>query len=124
MKKFLDEIKEQTTSVLAIDFDKVIHKCSKGFHDGTIYDEPVEGTENALKYLSLKYTLVIFTCKARPDRPQIDGKAGKALIWEWLHKYDLAKYISSITHEKPRAKAYIDDKAIRFYDWLSVMEEL
>ena len=26
---------------LGVDFDKVIHKCSKGFYDGTIYDDPV-----------------------------------------------------------------------------------
>ena len=29
----------------------------------------------------------------------------------------LNKYISKVTSEKPRAVAYIDDKAIRFNDW-------
>ena len=28
---------------LGLDFDGVIHKNSKGFHDGTIYDEPLDG---------------------------------------------------------------------------------
>ena len=53
---------------LGVDFDKVIHKCSKGFYDGTIYDDPVEGTEEALKKLSSKYTLICYTAKAKPDR--------------------------------------------------------
>jgi len=124
MKQFLDEINEQISSVIAIDFDKVIHKCSKGFHDGTIYDDPVEGTKEALEKLSSKYTLVIFTCKARADRPKINGKTGSELIWEWLHKHDLAKYISDITGQKPRAKYYIDDKAIKFETWEQTLEEI
>ena len=33
---------------VGIDFDKVIHKCSKGYYDGTIYDEPIEGAYEAL----------------------------------------------------------------------------
>ena len=34
---------------IAIDFDGVIHKNSKGYYDGTIYDEPVEGSLEAIK---------------------------------------------------------------------------
>ena len=36
---------------ISVDFDGVIHKCSKGYHDGTIYDDPVEGVKEALKKL-------------------------------------------------------------------------
>ena len=48
MTDFLDKIKEQTSKNICVDFDGVIHKNSKGFHDGTIYDDPVEGTKEAL----------------------------------------------------------------------------
>ena len=34
---------------IAIDFDGVIHKNSKGYFDGTIYDDPVDGTKKSLE---------------------------------------------------------------------------
>jgi hypothetical protein len=124
MKEFLEEIEREHSGVIAIDFDGVIHRNSKGFHDGTIYDSPVSGAKEALEYLSTMYSIVIYTCKAKPERPLINGKTGSELIWEWLIKYDLAKYISYVTHEKPRAKFYIDDKGIKFESWEQVLEEI
>lgn len=109
---------------LGIDFDGVIHKCSKGYYDGTIYDDPIEGSEEALRKLSDKYTLILYTCKAKPDRGLVNGKTGTELVWEWLKKHDLDKYISKVTSEKPRAVAYIDDKAISFSNWESCFEDL
>ena len=102
---------------LGIDFDGVIHNNDKGFYDGTIYGDPVKGTEEALKKLSDKYTLICYTAKAKPDRMLINGKTGTELVWEWLKKHKFDKYISKVTSEKPRAVAYIDDKAIRFSNW-------
>ena len=95
----------------------MIHKCSKGYYDGTIYDDPIAGSYSALDKLSKKYTVILYTCKAKPDRGLVDGKTGTELIWEWLHKHDMAKFISKVTSEKPRAVAYIDDKNIKFEDW-------
>ena len=34
---------------LLIDFDGVVHGYSEGYKDGTIYDKPMEGVEEALK---------------------------------------------------------------------------
>ena len=102
---------------LGIDFDGVIHNNDKGFYDGTIYGDPVDGTEEALKKLSDKYTLICYTAKAKPDRMLINGKTGTELVWEWLKEHKFDKYISKVTSEKPRAVAYIDDKAIRFSNW-------
>jgi len=109
---------------VGIDFDGVIHKCSKGYYDGTIYDDPVEGSYEALKALSKRYTVVVYTCKAKPDRGLVNGKTGITLVWEWLKKHDMAKFVSKVTAEKPRAVAYIDDKAIKFADWKSCLKEL
>ena len=111
-------------NVIAIDFDGVIHKNSKGFHDGTIYDKPIENVKNSLEYLSKSYKLVIYTCKANPDRPLVDGKTGSRLIYEWLVKHNLDSYIYNIVYEKPNAKYYIDDKAITFTSWDKVKEEI
>ena len=123
-KEYNTKQKKENDNQLAIDFDGVIHKNSKGFFDGTVYDEPMEGVENALKQLSKKYKIVIFTCKVKPDRPLINGKSGKELIKEWLSKYNLLHYIHDITCEKPRAVAYIDDKGYRFNDWNSTLKFL
>ena len=109
---------------LAIDFDGVIHKNSKGFHDGTIYDEPIDGAVEAIKELSKKYDIVIFTAKVKSDRPLLHGKTGRELVEEWLDKYGLLSYIKDITSEKPRAVAYIDDKAIEFKSWTQTIGKL
>jgi len=122
MDDFISEINEQTRRNIGIDFDGVIHKNSKGFHDGTVYDDPVDGVNEALELLSKKFNLVIYTCKANVDRPLINGKTGIQMIWEWLKKYNLDEYISEVTDKKPRALFYIDDKAITFTTWKDVLE--
>ena len=61
--------------------------------------------------------MILYTCKAKPDRGLVNGKTGTQLVWEWLKKHDMAKYISKVTSEKPRAVAYIDDKSISFKNW-------
>ena len=109
---------------IAVDFDGVIHKCSKGYFDGTIYDEPVEGTQEALQRLSENHTVIVHTCKARKDRGLVNGKTGTELVWEWLHKHDLAQYVSKVTSDKPRAMVYIDDKSIRFNDWYDALKSM
>ena len=109
---------------IGIDFDGVIHKCSKGYYDGTIYDDPVEGVHAALEKISKNYTIIVNTCTAKPDRGLVDGKTGTQLVWEWLKKHNLSKYVSKVTAEKPRAVAYIDDKSIRFSNWDACLEDL
>ena len=108
----------ENSKQIAIDFDGVIHRNSKGFHDGTVYDEPVDGAFEAIKELHSKgYDIVIFTAKAKPDRPLVNEKTGAGLIWEWLEKHQMSSYIKQVTSEKPRAIAYIDDRGIRFTNW-------
>ena len=74
--------------------------------------------------ISFKYEIIIFTAKAKLDRPLVNGKSGKELVKEWLDKYGLLPYIKGITSEKPRAIAYIDDKAIRFDCWENVLKQI
>ena len=115
---FPDELKN-----IAVDFDGVIHKNSKGYYDGTIYDEPIDGARTSLQKLSEDYDVVIFTAKAKPDRGLINGKTGTQLVWEWLKKHDMDKFVTKVTAEKPRAVRYIDDKGVRFTSWSEYWKE-
>lgn len=128
MKNMIDEYnkmqKHENNNNISVDFDGVIHQNSKGFHDGTVYDEPIDGAIEAIKRLSQKYNIVVFSAKAKPDRPLVNGKTGIELIWEWLEKHNISQYIEEVTSEKPRAIAYIDDKAIRFESWSQTISEL
>ena len=102
---------------LAIDFDGVIHNADKGWGNGTCYGEPLPGAIDAIKRLSEDYNIVIFTAKAKSDRPLVNGKTGAKLVYEWLQKYQIEQYVSSVTSDKPRAELYIDDNGYRFENW-------
>ena len=109
---------------IGIDFDGVLHKSSLGFHDGTIYDSPIEGSLSAIKQLAKKYKIVVYTAKARPDRPLINDKTGVELVEEWLEKHGVLQYVEEVTAVKPRAVCYVDDRAIEFVDWKKTMERI
>lgn len=98
---------------IAVDFDGVIHKYSRGWADGTIYDDPIPGAMDAiLNLMNRGYNIVIFT--ARPIGP----------IHEWMERHWKAKMypIPDITNTKPAAIAYIDDRAVRFNgDWAEML---
>lgn len=116
---------EKDQNNIAIDFDGVIHNFDKGWHDGTCYGKPIKGSLEAIKKISKKYKIIIFSSKVLPNRPLVNGKTGYELVQEWLTKYKFKKYISEITHEKPRAEFYIDDKAILFENnWNKVLKKI
>ena len=122
-EQFLEKI-SIGKETLSLDFDGVIHKNSKGFYDGTVYDGPIEGALSAIKEISKIYDIVVFSAKARKDRMLIDGKTGQQLIEEWLEKHGFMPFVKEVTSEKPRAVVYIDDKAIRFVDWDQTLNDL
>ena len=78
----------------------------------------------AIKNLSKKYNIIIFTAKAKKNRPLVNGKTGVELVKEWLEKYDLLDYVNEITSEKPRAKIYIDDNGYRFENWAKTLNDI
>ena len=114
---------DEETNV-GIDFDGVIHNHNKGFHDGTIYGNPIEGVHQAMKLLSKKYNIVIYTAKAKPDRPLVNGETGTELVWRWLKEQKLDQYVKEVTSEKPRAVFYIDDLTIKFDSWEDALKQI
>lgn len=113
---------ESGLKTIAIDFDGVIHNDHLGYHDGTVYGDPIPGSLDALASLASKYRIVIFTAKAKPDRPRVNGLTGAQLVWEWLENYGVDKYVYEVTSEKPRAFLYIDDNGYRFNNWKDAIQ--
>jgi hypothetical protein len=113
---------EAQSNNLCIDFDGVIHSDNLGFHDGTCYGLPLPGSLVAVRELSQFYRIVIFTAKARSDRPLVNGKTGTELVWQWLMQYDIADCIAEVTAEKPREFLYIDDNGYRFENWADTLK--
>jgi hypothetical protein len=115
---------EDQLNNIAIDFDGVIHTFDKGWNDGTCYGDPIPGAIEAIRQLSLKYNIIIFTAKAKPNRPLVNGKTGIELVKEWLLKYELIDCIAEITSEKPHANIYIDDRGYRFNNSTDTLKEI
>lgn len=99
---------------ISIDFDRVIHKYSKGFLDGKIYDEPVKGAVEAIRRLQeAGFEVVILTAKSNIKERNSD-------IRQWLKQNGINKV--KVSHTKFPAIAYIDDRAIRFEgNWRSIL---
>jgi hypothetical protein len=106
-------IRAHRNPVLAVDFDGVVHAYSQGWQGGAIYDQPVTGTTESLRQLSKRYDLVLFT--ARHDLPAVE---------QWLSVHRIRHLFTAITNRKPRAVAYLDDRAVRFTNWPDALKEL
>ena len=91
---------------VVFDFDGVIHKYSKGWQDGSIYDSPVPGIWAVISKLrDYGYRVVVVS-----TRCQTQG--GIEAIRKWLSSYGIV--VDDICATKPPAIVYIDDRAICF----------
>jgi hypothetical protein len=108
-----------------IDLDGTIHKYSKGYADGTIYDDPFDGAKDAINWLKKQgYEIVIFTTRASQDNASEmggDHKKEIANIEAWLKHHNI--YFDKVTSDKLGADFYIDDKAIPIHhgNWDAVL---
>jgi hypothetical protein len=94
-----------------VDFDGVIHKYSRGWHDGSTYDPPIPGAKYYLAAMDeAGYEVVIFSTR---DAEQIIA---------YLMDYGFPAY--RVTNIKEPAICQIDDRAIRFEDWDQAFNEL
>ena len=125
MNDFKNIVRVGEQNTIAVDFDGVLHNPNKGFHDGTIYGEIIKDAKKSIRCLfDSDWDLVIFTCKANPMRPLINGKTGVQLIWDWLVEHNLDEFISDVVWGKPNAKYYIDDRGIYFNSWEEVIKKI
>jgi hypothetical protein len=124
VKEYLFE--KDSKPVIAIDFDGVLHKYSKGYGDGSLYDKSMEGVSEALKQLSKQYDIVIFTTRENTGMPPEMGiEKDENTVWGWLIKNKLDNYIYDITNKKPvEAKLFIDDRALEFKNWNDALDKV
>jgi hypothetical protein len=111
---------------VAVDFDGVIHAYSKGWQDGTIYDEPMPGAIDGLRRLQERYAVFVFTSREIEQvLPWLEAQGldvaadGPPYPTFWNHQDQIL-----VTQRKLPAVAYIDDRAVRFVDWESVPGQL
>ncbi|MCC6629699.1 MAG: hypothetical protein IT340_20155 [Chloroflexi bacterium] len=85
-------------AVIAVDFDGVIASVHG--------DEPAlepHATALLAGLAARNCRVVVYT--ARPDL---------LAVWDWLAAWDLAGFVDAVTHTKPTAHLYIDDRAITY----------
>lgn len=126
-------------STVAIDFDGPIHRYSRGWQDGSIYDEPSPGAWDAIARIQRRHAVFIFTSRdtlavqawlaqhaprelgvfvSDPGERYFTGNGGGPVpFWE-----DRDRIL--VTNRKLPATAYIDDRAVHFQDWLLAQGEL
>lgn len=91
---------------IVFDFDGVIHKYSKGWQGGSIYDEPNQSVIKVIDKLRANgYIVDIVSTRCATEE-------GAKSIGEWLNKYGIE--VDHILAHKPPALVYIDDRAINF----------
>ena len=90
---------------IAFDFDGVIHKYSKGWQDGSIYDEPVDGIKEVINELHKDYDIYIVTTRARDLSQAME-------VEKYLDKYGIE--YDCVTSVKVPAQVYVDDRAYIF----------
>jgi hypothetical protein len=117
------------TRTVAVDFDGVIHGYSRGWQDGTIYDEPVPGAFDALRTLMADYAVVIHTTRDPwPVAQWVEERSKIPTVVELDvgHKREFWDDQGQIlvTRFKLPAVAYIDDRGIRFLNWEQALTDL
>lgn len=91
---------------IVFDFDGVIHRYSRGWQDGSIYDGPVPGIKEVIDQLRDEgYDVIIVSTRSKHEY-------GRKEIEQWLEKYHI--YVDNICAEKPPAICYVDDRALYF----------
>lgn len=103
---------------VAVDFDGTLHPYTNGWTGSEPDDEPpIPGAEAFLQELLTDgYDIAIFSCRA-------DHQDGRIGILNWLGKHmpDVYRHLGgwggktlTVTHFKPPAIAYVDDRAVPF----------
>lgn len=115
---------------ISVDFDGVIHRYSRGWREGVIYDPPIVGAIEALREMMELEAVFILTASGAERRHKIVG---------WLEERGLKAVVDSpvsarefwndrgvilVTNRKYPARRYLDDRGVTFRNWGQAMRDL
>jgi len=121
--EFIDEhpyrMEEGRRPRIAVDFDGVIHKYSRGWQNGLIYDEPVEGSFEVCRMFE-QMGLEVYILTARRNLADLD-----AWMKEWMERKDV-HFEYTAGNFKLGAVLYIDDRGFRFENnnWTDAIDQV
>ena len=114
---------------ICLDFDGVIHKYSKGWQNGEIYDDITDGFIEWAEEAAKHFTLVVYSSRSKTPE-------GIAMMKTWLRQKIMSHFEWNFTgaknlfvsfefaSTKPAAWLTIDDRCIRFDgDWNAITIE-
>ena len=111
------DVRLKMPKTIAVDLDKTLHDYHKGWHDGSIYGEPIEGMRELIHDLrELGIEIVIFSvrCFTRVINGEVQPDQCLEVI-DWLKKHNI-EYDKIEMTGKPICDWFLDDRAIRFID--------
>jgi hypothetical protein len=119
---------------IAVDFDGVIHKYSRGWADGTIYDDFVDGAMVSLMRLMDRDAVFIHTSRnpnqvarwiEKSSNYSIECTTRLPRAWYGRRKkFWNTKGLLLVTDRKFPATVYIDDRALRFTSWTNILNQI
>lgn len=102
---------------IALDFDGVIHKYSKGWHDGSAYDPPMDGAIEHIKKLMEQYTVYVFSTREPVQIQDWFGRYGEQIPTQIIpadQQFWVTPNVLGIARHKVVAFVWVDDRALRY----------
>lgn len=110
---------------VSLDFDGVIHRYSKGWQDGTIYDPPITASFEMMRLLMIRHPLVISTVRDIDQVAEwLTEHGGFTCVADNGHRFWNMLGVVLVTNMKIAAHAYVDDRGVRFQSWAQTMNKL
>jgi hypothetical protein len=92
---------------ICIDFDGVLHSYSSGWQGATVIPDPPTDGAQAFVACMLGAGWEVVVCSTRAEEHD-----GRAAIRGWLARHGFPDL--DVSHGKPPALVYLDDRAMRF----------